>query len=75
MPTKLPPRRTGTSRRRSSTHSPSRARPAPINSSGHHLPYQAQNSLPAIWPVTTSNATTPTPIKMMGPTTEGTRGP
>ena len=41
MPTKLPPRRTGVSRRRSSAHSPSRARPAPISSSGHQWPYQA----------------------------------
>ena len=28
----------------SSAHSPSRARPAPISSSGHQWPYQAQNS-------------------------------
>ena len=45
IPTKLPLRRTGVSRRISSAHSASRPSPARISSSGHQRPYHDQN-----WP-------------------------
>ena len=72
---KPPLRRTGVFRRMSSAHSPKSASPAPISSSGHHLPYHSQNVPESRWPLMMSSAITPTATRMMGPTIEGTRGP
>jgi hypothetical protein len=46
-----------------------------MSNSGHQRPYHDQNWLESMCPVAINSATMPTPMRMMGPTTEGTRGP